>query len=526
MISVRRARAALPAALLVAAMLISLVATTLTASPTDAQEVPPCDCPSGPDFNGDGYDDLAVGAPKEDIGAVVDSGAVTIMYGSATGIQPAGAVLFHQDSPDVPGVAEENDRWSDTLTTGDINGDGYDDVIIGAPLEDIGATDSAGAVTVMYGSPQGITAAGSQIIWQGTGGIPGIPEANDKFGGAITAADFNNDGYDDLAVGAHQEGIGPVNNTGAVIIINGSADGLDTDFNVLLHQDAPEVPGVNEGSDFWGQVLSSGDVDNDGYDDLVVGAPNEDIGSLREGGAITILYGSDDGVVGFGSIHWAEQNSSVPGLSQRNSKWGLSLAVGDLDGDGHDDIAVGAEFTDFDELFDAGAVTVLYGGAQGITSGQLLFEDFESMGDGDRWGSDLGIADVDGDGVQDLLVYAYGEDIDFADQGAVSVIHGSPQGLGDAIDQTLHEGTEGMAGRAEVGDRWGRIAVGDFDNDGYADLAAGATSEDVGDIGGAGAVTMVYGTANGLDTADSMQLWQGYPGMPGLDEAGDNFGSV
>src|SRR4051794_4697788 len=119
---------------------------------------------SGPDFNHDGFDDLAVGVPGEDIGTVADAGAVNVIYGGGGisvlnpgGLKSAGNRVFSQDTPGVEGVAEKGDRFGSALAWGDFNHDGFDDLAVGVPGEDIGTVVNAGAVNVLFGSASGLT---------------------------------------------------------------------------------------------------------------------------------------------------------------------------------------------------------------------------------------------------------------------------------------------------------------------------------------------------------------------------------
>jgi hypothetical protein len=164
------------------------------------------------DFNNDGYDDLAIGTPAADDSGSTDSGAVHVLYGSSSGLTDAGDQLWHQDVSGIEGVAEASDYMGDALTVGDFNCDGYDDLAIGVPREDIVITSSitdAGAVNVIFGSSAGLSTVDS--IWeQGSGGVDGTAEDNDNFGAALAAGNFNGDSSssiecDDLAIGAPNE---------------------------------------------------------------------------------------------------------------------------------------------------------------------------------------------------------------------------------------------------------------------------------------------------------------------------------
>jgi hypothetical protein len=116
------------------------------------------------DFNNDGAADLAIGVPFEFVGAVQDAGAVNVLYGSAGGLQGPGSQFFTQDTAGVPGTADPQDNLGFGLATGDFNRDGFADLAIGVPGEDIGTIGSAGAVIALYGSAGGLTTTGAQLL--------------------------------------------------------------------------------------------------------------------------------------------------------------------------------------------------------------------------------------------------------------------------------------------------------------------------------------------------------------------------
>ena len=158
------------------------------------------------DFNNDGAADLAIGVPFEWVGAVEDAGAVHVLYGSAGGLQGPGSQFFTQDSPGIPGTVDLQDNFGFGLAAGDFDQDGFADLAIGVPGEDIGTIGSAGAVIALYGSAAGLTSSGAQLLTQ----AGGATELNDAFGGALAAGDFDDDGFADLAASVSGEDVGSV----------------------------------------------------------------------------------------------------------------------------------------------------------------------------------------------------------------------------------------------------------------------------------------------------------------------------
>lgn len=175
------------------------------------------------DLNGDGYDDMIDGVGYDN--------RVDIAYGSASGISADTTwKTFTQDSPGVPGTDESNDLWGEAVAAGDVNGDGYDDVAIGAPCEGLGEAQCAGAVTLLHGSRSGLTATGAQFISQNTTGIPGTNEAGDDFGYGLQLLDINGNGYADLAASGPSEN----NGNGAVWSLRGRPTGIVPDAALVF----------------------------------------------------------------------------------------------------------------------------------------------------------------------------------------------------------------------------------------------------------------------------------------------------
>jgi len=253
------------------------------------------------DFTGDGRDDLAVGSPGERIGTVRNTGAVTVLAGSAAGLDPATGRMWHQNSADVPGVNENNDRFATTLAAGDVDNDGRADLAIGAPWEAIGDEGFAGAVTVIrFGA--NLTPTRFQAFHQNTAGVPGTAEHVDWFGAALAFGDLTGDGRADLAVGAYGEAIGTLTDVGSVTMLYAGTNGLTTSGATAFTQASPSVPGADEAGDWFGRSLHVTRHAGTARNDLVVGSPGEDVGAFPGAGGVVILPGGSRGVTGAGSL--------------------------------------------------------------------------------------------------------------------------------------------------------------------------------------------------------------------------------
>ncbi|MCG3044452.1 FG-GAP-like repeat-containing protein [Streptomyces fenghuangensis] len=426
-------------------------------------------------------------------------------------------------------AAAEGDR-----PTADFNGDGFRDLAVSAPFATVNGQKNAGQVVVLYGSANGITTTSKRtVVSQDSPGVPGASEAGDGFGHDTTAADFNDDGFTDLAVGTPREKVGKDVNGGTVQIIWGSASGL---------YGGTTVPDPAPSShDRFGYVLDAADYDGDDLADLAVGTSSSYVRVFRGGfgkskgeyrGAYgvrpAILSGADTGpmnlhsgdvngddiadlvVDGYerdaadgGDYHW-NANYYVPGSAsgltaggQRKLPAGLITDIGDVNSDGFGDIVIGMEF-DADSGVPGsrtgGLVNVLHGSPSGPDGTRRSFtQDTPGVPGGseryDGFGAELDLGDVNGDGHLDLAVGAPGESLDDAKYtGAVVVLYGAADGSGltGSGSQFIHQDTPGVPGGNEAEDQFGSdVHLADMNDDGLADLTVGALGENNGN----GAVT-------------------------------------
>ncbi len=430
------------------------------------------------DFDADGILDLAIGSPGEDDGNA--KGIVYVLYGTQAG-PSAARVQEWQQNNDLNGNAEKGDNFGFALATGDFNGDGYSDLVIGVPGED----DGRGNVQVLYGAADGLTIQGNQI-WDQDRGLEGDGRSQgDNFGYDVAVGNFNGDAYSDLAVGAPGE-----NNSGGLVnVIYGSGAGLTANGNQRWRQGADGIQGSRDDGDLFGIALAAGDTNGDGFDELIVGAPGDESNK----GQFHVIYGSAGGLTGSGNQRWRQQNDGLPDDRESDDAFGAPLAAGDFNSDGYADIAAGS----LGENSGAGLVIVVPGspnGPQGNASrrwrqGDASDEIPEKREGGDRFGSALAAGDYDLDGYQDLAIGVRGED---NNDGIVHVLYGGPDGLSLDGTQLFAQGYDGLQGTAQSGESFGyALAAGDLGGD-YADeLVISSPGEPDGN--GRGIVQVAFG---------------------------------
>jgi len=492
-------------------------ATETTTAPAVAKAAPY-------DINGDGYRDVVVGSPGENLGSDTDAGMFHVLYSNAAGVTGAGSVAITQDTPGVPGSPEDGDQLGWTNTSGDFNTDGYADVAVAANAEDLGSAVYAGMVLVFYGSATGLR----------TDNVLSLEVARTElyFGDALAAGDFNGDGWDDLAAGGPWHDGGPGYDSGSTFVFYGGSTGLSTSYQEYYQgNNVPGIPGLYDG---FGWTLSAGDVNGDSSSDLVIGAVSdwEDLGWST--GSVTVLYGNPAGLnANHDGQRFSKETYGVPGSGGHfdigagdwPDDFGFQAALADFTGDGKADLAVGAPgspvYVDGVRKRDAGTFTVLYSdGAQiSITGAVQVTQQTAGMpgtaGYEDYLGSALAPGDADGDGAVELAAYSPGDTY-------VTVVPGGSGGLVYTSAKGWTQNSSGIPGTSESGDYWGSsLRFEDIKNVGRASLIVGANGEN----NFRGAFTVIHSTSTGLTGTGAQAFSQDSSGVPGTAEVNDAFGT-
>lgn len=355
------------------------------------------------DFNGDGADDLAIGVPGRSVGGVPNAGGVQVVYGGPTGLSAQGNVFMTQgEGGGLPGAVTPGDSVADLgLAAANFGLGPEDDLAIGNPLDDVQAVDD-GSVDVAYGSPTGLSSTDGQLWSQGSSGVKGISEPGDLFGWDVAAADFGGRKQADLAIGAPGEDLGHGNSirgAGEVTALYGGPEGLSGRGSQVWRQGWDGVPGTPAGGDGFGNALAAADMGRTAEADLVVGASGDKVGTAGHAGSATVLYGSAGGLDSVGVQLWSQDSSGVRDVAEPGDFFGSDVVAFDLDGSGSADVVAGVTQESVgvnNAIRDAGAINVLYGGTDGLSSAgnQFWDQDTGTVGDQaenfDAFGSAMG----------------------------------------------------------------------------------------------------------------------------------------
>ena len=417
------------------------------------------------DVNGDGHTDVIVGAQFHDV-AGTDAGAAYLVLGPLQGTVDLSAA-----DAKFLGEADEDHAGSSVAGVGDTNGDGYDDLMIGAGAHD-GDGSLVGAAYLVLGPVTGTVGLGSastKLVGETDGDRAGFPVA--------AAGDVNGDGFDDVLVAARMNDDGGPD-AGAAYLLHGPLPGGE----LSLSQADARFVGEAAGDEAGLRVNGAGDLDGDGFDDLLIGAWKADTGG-SDAGAAYVVYGPVAG-----DLSLSAADACLEGEGAGDFAGNPVAAAGDVDGDGYGDLLIGARGND-GAASGAGAAYLLYGPVYGTIP--LALADARLLGENAADNAGVRVAgpgDVDGDGLDDLLIGAINHDGGGTDSGAAYVLYDTPLGtlsLSDADAVLLGEAADDGASKWLAGPL-------DANGDGYFDLLISAHGNDAGGTS-AGAAYVVLG---------------------------------
>ncbi|OGZ34600.1 MAG: hypothetical protein A2Y98_00340 [Candidatus Portnoybacteria bacterium RBG_19FT_COMBO_36_7] len=424
------------------------------------------DSVSSGDFNGDGYDDALVGAYQSD-NPGADEGAAYIFFGSSQMATPDATADIELNYPE----ADTTAYFGYSVSSGDFNGDGYDDALVGAYRSNNPGADE-GAAYIFFGSSQMSSPDDTADIELN------YPEADaGYFGKSVFSGDFNGDGYDDALVGADSSD-NPGAGEGAAYIFFGSSQMSSPDDTADIELNYPEADTYT----YFGKSVSSGDFNGDGYDDALVGADSSDNPGADEG-AVYAFYGGQNRAA---SVSAADKNYECPSASGSvcsGAQFGQSTATGDFNGDGFLDMLVGNASSTLGKVF-------VFLGSDGIHPATTTPVILQSPDSGANYfGYRVSSGDFNGDGYDDALVGAYGYP-NGSYYGRAYIFYGNASwsGTDSTADVTLGNPNGSNADNFGVS-----VSSGDFNGDGYDDALVGANSYGTPD---AGRAYIFYGNAS------------------------------
>ncbi|MFD3412035.1 FG-GAP repeat protein [Streptomyces cyaneofuscatus] len=431
------------------ATLAALAAMTVAASTLAGGTAVAAPVPVPQDINGDGYRDVVLPAPGASVKGRWAAGALVVLYGSAKGVSAAKRAVITQDSPGVPGAAEEGDAFGASSAIADLDKDGYADVVVGSPYERVGTTEGAGSVVVLWGSRNGLVSgaalptrveksgnAGRDVAaWSGPDGAQVLIVNNNtttRLTGPFTRAGKPKSTYlHDETGWMRSASYGDLNGDKAAdrVLVSGRMGGW-SGGKVLVNSSMEVVPRDRLMTGGDGLTSAVGDVNGDGYGDLVVGDPddpNPEGGWGHLGGAVHVWFGSARGVAYDKAPMTVHQDTAgVPGSGEQYDAFGTSVAVADLDRDGKAEIIVGAPGEAIGTKARAGTVMVVPGRAAGqLGAGSYAFSQDTAGVPGsveaeDWFGSTVSAGDLNRDGRPELVVGSAWEN----DRGGVWVMPG------------------------------------------------------------------------------------------------------
>ena len=442
------------------------------------------------DINDDGISDIALGFATIDENGR-NAGGVLVVFGRRGGL--SSPFPFFPLRPEkgfaVLGASAFDLAGSSISAAGDINHDGIDDMIIGASGADVNGLPDSGASYVVFGRKDGFAQAFNLSDLDGSNGFAINGSNNSAFSGSWVskAGDVNGDGIDDVIIGAPVDNPGGRSRTGAAYVVFGHDGPFAATFDLssLDGTNGFVMNGVTAGDEAGARVSAAGDINHDGIDDVLVSKT----GSFPRAGAVYVVFGKTapfDPVLELSSLDGA--NGFTMTSPEAGDVFGARLdSAGDVNGDGIDDVVIGALLADPDGRTDAGSAYVVFGRSGAFASqvdvaaldGSNGFR-VNGVTAGDEAGTGTSAAgDFNGDGLKDILIGARNPSPGGLDRaGAAYVIYGKDTPFAASLELSALDGSNGVTlnGPFAIG-QTGTVlgSAGDFNGDSVADIAVGTT---------------------------------------------------